>query len=135
LPILTQNNSNITEDVAAVSVAVSVFSLSYIEYLGIIGICVFVIMIVGDLQQQYEIQKQNYIIKSNTKVPTLFATIENVKNNFVNNITSIFNNSIEFIYSKYGELKYKFNKWRVNSHLEKKTIKTIDISYYKDKYK
>jgi Trk-type K+ transport system membrane component len=135
LPILTQNNSNITEDVAAVSVAVSVFSLSYIEYLGIIGICVFVIMIVGDLQQQYEIQKQNYIIKSNTKVPTLFATIENVKNNFVNNITSIFNNSIEFIHSKYGELKYKFNKWRVNSHLEKKTIKTIDISYYKDKYK
>jgi hypothetical protein len=114
---------------------VSIFALSYIEYLGMIGICVFIIIIVTEFQIEYEDRKQSYLIKTNAKPPTLVEIFQNMKINFINNITSLFNNYIEYIKTKYEELKHRYNKWKVNSHLENKTLKTVDISYYKDKYK
>lgn len=115
--------------------AVSIFSLSYIEYLGMIGICVFIIFMVTELQNEYEDRKQSYLIKTNATPPTFAEMFENMKNNFITNITSFFNNSIEYVKTKIHEMKYNINKWKVKTHLENKTLKTIDISYYKDKYK
>lgn len=114
---------------------VSILSLSFIEYLGIIGICVFILFIVTEVQLGYDENKQNYLIKTNAKPPTLLEVFENMKTKLINNITKVFNNSIEYVKMKYQELNYSYNKWKVNSHLENKTLKTIDISYYKDKYK
>lgn len=123
-------SSGLTENIA-----VSIFSLSYIEYLGMIGICVFVIFIATDLQTELEEQRKAYIIKSNVKPPMFSEMLENIKTNFINNIYSFFNNSIEYMLSKYQEFVYKYNKWRVNSHVENKILKTVDISYYKEKNK
>jgi uncharacterized membrane-anchored protein len=100
-----------------------------------IGICVFIIFMVTELQNEYEDRKQSYLIKTNATPPTFAEMFENMKNNFINNITSFFNNSIEYVKTKIHEVKYNINKWKVKTHLENKTLKTIDISYYKDKYK
>jgi len=115
--------------------AVSIFSLSFIEYLGMIGICVFIIFIVTEAQYEYQERKQSYLIKTNATAPSFAEIFENIKTNFITNINAFFNNSFEYLKTKYEELNYTINKWKVNSHLENKTLKTINISYYKDKYK
>ena len=128
------SNTSMSEH-SLVTPAVSIFSLSFIEYLGIIGICVFIIFIVTEAQYEYQERKQSYLIKTNATAPTFAEIFENMKTNFINNVNAIFNNSIEYVKMKVRELNYIINKWKVNSHLENKTLKTIDISYYKDKSK
>jgi hypothetical protein len=132
-PVIVSNTS--MNESNAVPPAVSIFSLSFIEYLGMIGICVFIIFIVTEAQYEYQERKQSYLIKTNAKAPSFAEIFENMKTNFITNINAFFNNSFEYLKTKYEELNYTINKWKVNSHLENKTLKTIDISYYKDKYK
>ena len=136
-PILNKSvkSSDFNEPKIVENGAVSFFKLSYIEYLGIIGICVFIIFIITELQNEYQDQTKKYLIKSNVKQPTISEIIENMKTNFIDNISSFFTNSIEYLKMKYDELHFQFNKWLVNYHLENKMIKTTDISYYKDKDK